>query len=91
MSIRIERHHGLTIDEARRRVDAMAERLKADLDGDYRWDQDTLAFERTGASGEICLNGEVIDIRIELSFPLSIMESRIEKVVVERLEQALAD
>jgi len=90
MSIHIERHHGLTIDEARRRLEAVAEQLKKDLDADCRWDQDTLAFVRTGASGEICLNGEVIEIRVELQPPLSFMESKVEQVVVEILDGALA-
>ena len=90
-NIHIKQSHNLSHDEARARVEEIAEDLKAKLDADYCWEGDSLRFHRAGASGSIDLGKGFIDLKIKLGMLLTPMKGKIEDSIREKMHVALAD
>lgn len=89
--IHIKRLHKLPRDEARARVEEIAESLKKKLDAEYAWKGDSLRFHRSGASGSIDLGDGYIDLNIKLSMLLVPMKGKIEQSIRENINAALGD
>jgi putative polyhydroxyalkanoate system protein len=87
--IDLTRSHSLGVDGGRRVVEAVAEDLTSELGVDYRWDDDTLRFNGRGAEGRIQVAPDTIRVRIDLSFFLRTMRSRIRSEAERRLDQHL--
>ncbi|MGD8842156.1 MAG: polyhydroxyalkanoic acid system family protein [Gammaproteobacteria bacterium] len=87
--IHIKRSHSLPPDAARAQVEKIARELKTRLNADYIWDGDSLKFSRVGASGAIVLGDGYIDLRLKLGLALSPMKGKIEKTILERIDDAL--
>jgi putative polyhydroxyalkanoate system protein len=77
----VHRHHGLRMAGAKRLAQTIAERLKSQYGGSYRWDGDTLRFERTGASGQVVVTKDGFEVRVELGLLLTALHSRIEREI----------
>ncbi|MCG6859939.1 MAG: polyhydroxyalkanoic acid system family protein [Chromatiaceae bacterium] len=88
-NIHIERSHNLGLEDARSKVEQLAESLKEDLQIDYEWSGDRLVFERFGASGSIVVSADKIDLDIELGMVLALMKDNIEEGVNRRLDAVL--
>lgn len=89
--IHIKRSHNLSQDEARARVEEIAEDLKTKLDAEYAWEGDSLQFHRSGASGSIDLGDGFIELNIKLGMLLTPMKARIEDSIREHVNVALVD
>jgi putative polyhydroxyalkanoate system protein len=89
-NIHIKRSHSLPRDEARARVEEIAEDLKKKLDAKYAWKGDSLQFHRSGASGTIDVKDDYIDLRIKLGLLLTPMKGKIEATILEHMNAALA-
>jgi putative polyhydroxyalkanoate system protein len=74
----VHRRHGLRLAEVKRRAEAIAGRLRDEYGGSYAWEGDTLRFRRTGASGELTVTRDSFEVRVEVSFLLAPLRSRIE-------------
>lgn len=74
----VRRRHRMSLARARRLARAMAERLGRELEVSYTWDGDTLRFDRTGASGQLVVSRDEIELRVELGWLLRPFRSRIE-------------
>ncbi len=74
----VHRRHGLRLAEVRRRAETIAGRLRDEYGGSYTWDGDTLRFRRTGASGQLTVTSDSFQVRVEVSFLLAPLRSRIE-------------
>ncbi len=90
-NIHIKRQHHLAHDEAKKRVEEVAEELKKKLDADYAWKGDTLQFKRSGASGSIKLSDEYIELDVKLGMLLTPMKGKIESAITEKLDLALQE
>jgi putative polyhydroxyalkanoate system protein len=91
-NIHLKRNHNLDRDDARAKVEELAESLKDKLGAEYHWDGDTLRFQRTGASGFIDVSREgVVEVDVKLGLVLRPMKGVIEKSISEGFETALAD
>jgi putative polyhydroxyalkanoate system protein len=90
MSIRIRRRHGMTLEQARNRVEAVAEELKARLAVDCHWQANRLVFSRRGAAGAIRVDELEVEVNVELGLMLRGLERSIRSAIEQRLDQALA-
>jgi putative polyhydroxyalkanoate system protein len=87
MAIDIRKEHAKTLEEAQQVADDLARDLSDKFGVNYRWDGDTLIFNRTGVSGEIDVNDEVVHVRAQLGFLLSYLEPAVEKEINRYLDE----
>lgn len=87
--IHIKHAHELDRNEARTRIEKIAEELKIKLDAEYFWEGDSLHFHRTGASGSIDLYDGFVECTVELSILLSPLKGNIEASLRENVHKAL--
>lgn len=89
-NIHLKHHHRLTRDEARKRVEAIADDLKREYNMDYSWNGDTIVFRRTGASGTVCLTDGCVDLTIKLGMLLTPLKGKIEDTIRRDVKEKLA-
>ena len=89
--IHIKHAHQLDRDEARARIDKIAEELKSKLDAEYAWEGDSLRFHRSGASGRIDLCDGFVECRVKLGMLLAPMKGKIEASLLENVHKALGN
>lgn len=87
--ISIRRRHALGMEEARRLVGDMAQRLERRFDLACRWEGDAVRFERDGVHGHLTLAPGEIEIRARLGFLLSLATARIEEEIGAELDRVL--
>ena len=87
--IRVKRNHKLGAREVRAAVDKVAQKLRKELDADCRWVGSSLQFTRSGASGQIDVNDEELEVNINLGMVLSPLKRKIEKSIEEEIDQHL--
>jgi putative polyhydroxyalkanoate system protein len=90
-NIHIKQQHDLTPDEARKRVEEIARDLQDKLSVDYRWDGDSLRFQRSGASGSIDVGDDFIELKVKLGMVLAPMKGKIEKSIRQNLQLVLGE
>ncbi len=88
--IEVTRQHGLGIDRARTGVQAVAERLQAELKARYRWEGDILCIDCPGASGRISVTASQLNVSIQLSWLLAPAKRGIERSINKYLDEYLA-
>jgi len=88
--IRLERTHGLGLEEARRQIDEIAESLRGKLQARSHWEGDHLIFERPGASGVIAVSADQVTLDIRLGLLLRPLKASIERTINEQLDAHLA-
>jgi putative polyhydroxyalkanoate system protein len=87
----IEQAHTLPIDEVKKRLQALADRLSEKYGIDARWVSDREAnVKRTGVSGKITCTESKVTVALDLSFMLSPLKEKIEHRVRSELESTLA-
>jgi putative polyhydroxyalkanoate system protein len=74
----VHRGHRMRLASAKRLAETMARRLRDDYGGSYEWDGNTLHFQRTGASGQVTVMRDEVEVRVELGLLLTPLRSRIE-------------
>jgi len=77
--IRVTRRHALGLAGAKRVAESIVRRLQADYGGTYAWSGDTLRFKRTGASGDLNVTREILDVRLSIGLLLTPFRSQIER------------
>ena len=77
----VQRKHGLSLAEIKRRAEAIARRLRDEYGGSYAWAGDRLSFTRTGASGQLTVTSDTFEVRIDLGILLTAFHSRIEREI----------
>jgi putative polyhydroxyalkanoate system protein len=87
--IKLKRKHPLGAKKAKSTVEALAKKLKKDLNADYHWEGSRLKFQRSGASGHIDVTEEELDIEIKLGMLLSPLKGKIEKTIHDEIDQRL--
>ena len=87
--IKLKRRHTLGAKKARSTVEALAKKLKKDLDAEYHWEGSTLQFKRSGATGHIAVKDQELEIEIKLGMLLSPLKGKIEKTIKDEIDQHL--
>jgi len=89
--LNIEQAHALPIDEVKRRLQELADRLSAKYGIDAKWTSDREAsLKRTGVSGTIKLLEDKVSVLLDLSFALLPMKGKIQERIARELKSALA-
>lgn len=87
--IELERSHTLGRARAREVAEEIAAKLKEKIQVTYRWEDDVLHFERTGASGFIEVDDDEVRVEVTLGVLLKPMKGMIEGKIVEYLDTRL--
>jgi putative polyhydroxyalkanoate system protein len=88
--INIRRPHRLSTAEAHSVVDQVAARMQEKFGMQGAWQGDVLAFSRSGASGTIAVEPEVIEVTVELGMMLSPLRGMIEQEIRRKLDEHFA-
>jgi len=80
--ILVQRRHNLRLAGAKRLAETMARQLQTQYGGTYKWEDNTLHFQRTGASGHLVVTRSDFEIRVEIGLLLSPLRSRIEREIL---------
>ncbi len=87
----IEQAHSLPIEEVKKRLQEMADRLAAKYGIDARWTSDREAsLKRTGVSGTLSLTEQKVSVLLDLSFALLPLKGKIQERIERELRSALA-
>lgn len=87
----IEQAHALPLDEVKRRLQELADRLSAKYGIDAKWTSDREAsLKRTGVSGTIKVAEDKVAVLLDLSFALLPMKGKIQERIARELKSALA-
>ncbi len=89
--IDISHAHQLEHSDVKELADEIAAELAASYSMEYAWEDDVLYFERSGAYGQIDIDDNEIRIQAELSFPINLMQHRVESEINKMLKKHFAD
>lgn len=89
--LNIEQAHALPLDEVKRRLQELADRLSAKYGIDAKWTSDREAsLKRTGVSGTIKVDDNKVAVLLDLSFALLPMKGKIQERIARELKATLA-
>jgi putative polyhydroxyalkanoate system protein len=89
--VSIEQAHALQIDEVKKRLQELADRLSAKYGIDAKWTSDREAsLKRTGVTGKITVADDKVSVLLDLSFALLPIKGKIEDRIKRELSAALA-
>ena len=88
--IRIKKRHGMAFDEAKRRIEDVAEDLSRRLGIGYRASGEDLKFAGKGVKGTISLDTEYVLLEAKLGMMLKLMRPSLEDVINRKLDEYLA-
>jgi putative polyhydroxyalkanoate system protein len=89
--LNIEQAHALPLDEVKRRLQELADRLSAKYGIDAKWTSDREAsLKRTGVSGIIKVAEDKVAVLLDLSFALIPMKGKIQERIARELKSCLA-
>jgi len=88
--IEIRQAHELDQDDARRRVNELAEDLTRKLHVNCEWQGDTLLFKRPGAQGAIQLGAGFVEVKVKLGMLVKPMKDKIEVQIRDQMQRSLA-
>ncbi len=85
--IAIHRSHELTLDQARRAAETLAEQLAERYEISHHWQGDSLHFERSGVGGHIDLEPGAVRITARLGFLLAPFKYKLEQEIHRQLDE----
>lgn len=89
--LNIEQSHTLPLDEAKKRLQALADRLAGKYGIEASWISPTEAtVKRTGVTGKITCGTERVTVALDLSFMLSPLKDKVESRVRDELKSCLS-
>jgi len=88
-SIDITHRHSLPPEAARRAVEDAVARLGQKVGLDYRWEGDTLHFQRQGVDGRIALAPGQVHVAATLGLLFSALKGTIESELLRTLQERL--
>jgi putative polyhydroxyalkanoate system protein len=89
--LNIEQAHALPLDEVKKRLQELADRLSAKYGIDAKWTSDREAtLKRTGVTGILTLAENKVAVLLDLSFALLPLKGKILERITRELKSALA-
>jgi putative polyhydroxyalkanoate system protein len=89
-SIDIRYKHDKTVKEAKKAVSEVAAEIGKRFDLKHEWKGNVLHFERTGVTGTIALEKNLVHVTAELGFLLAFLKPAVEREIHKGLEQHFA-
>ncbi|MDG2289202.1 MAG: polyhydroxyalkanoic acid system family protein [Woeseiaceae bacterium] len=85
----IKRNHTLGLEEARKRIDGMADSLASKYGLHSSWDGDNLRITGSGVDGKITVAASSVDVKLKLGFALKIMENTVRTSIEDAMDRHL--
>jgi putative polyhydroxyalkanoate system protein len=90
-TIEMERRHTLSKDEARKKAEDLADKMKEKIGIEWAWSGDTIKFEAKsgagkGAKGKVDVTDSLIRVEVDLPFMLRPLKGMIESKIKEKLD-----
>lgn len=87
--IKVKRAHHLSLKEARKVAQKVADDLGEEYDLESRWEGDTVHFRRSGVDGVLQVTASHIDLTVTLGFLLRPFRSTFEHHIERNLDKLL--
>ncbi|TVS10566.1 MAG: polyhydroxyalkanoic acid synthase [Wenzhouxiangella sp.] len=87
MAIDIHKKHDKSLEQAQQIADDLARDLADKFAISYRWQGDTIHFERFGVHGEIAVDDQAVHVKATLGFFLSYLQPRVEEEIHRYLDE----
>ena len=89
--LNIEQAHSLPVDEVKKRLQTLADRLSEKYGISAKWVSEREAeIKRTGVSGKFTCSDSLVTVFLDLSFMLNPLKEKIENRVKTELKSCLA-
>jgi len=85
--LKIKREHTLGIEEAKRRVDQVAEELGGKLGLASAWEGDHLRVHGKGASGRILVSDDSVEVHVHVGFAMMLMREPIRSAIEGSIDE----
>lgn len=85
-ALKIRREHTLGVEEARRRVDQVAEELGGKLNLTSRWDGDDLRVRGRGVKGRIVVADDSVEVHVTVGLPMLMLREPIRAAIEESID-----
>lgn len=86
-TIKMNRQHNLSLDDAKARVDKLAQRFADRFQIQTTWDNNALSFNRAGVSGTIAVAQDAVAVDAELGFLLGWLKPMIETEIDKHFDE----
>lgn len=88
--MKIKRQHGLGIEEAKRRVDCVADELGGKLGLTSEWEGDHLRVHGKGVSGRILVSDHNVEVHVHVGFAMMLMREPIRAAIESSIDEYIA-
>lgn len=85
-ALKITRKHALGVEEAKRRIDKVADELGGKLNLTSRWDGDHLRVNGRGVSGRIAVEPDSVEVHVRLGLPMLMLREPIRVAIEESID-----
>jgi len=86
-TIDIKRSHTRPIPEAKKSIERIAEQLAKKFEVTWKWEGNTLHFQRSGVDGFIKLTAKQVHVVVNLGFLLSMLKTPVEREINRYLDE----
>ena len=84
--MKIRREHTLGVEEAKRRVDQVAEELGGKLNLTSRWEGNDLRVDGRGVTGRIVVEAGSVEVRVTVGLPMLMLREPIRVAIEESID-----
>lgn len=84
--MKIRRQHTLGVEEAKRRVDQVADELGGKLNLTSRWEGDHLRVNGRGVSGRIIVGADNVEVHVTLGLAMLMLREPIRASIEESID-----
>ena len=84
--MKITRKHSLGVEEAKRRVDKVADELGGKLNLRSRWDGDNLRVNGRGVSGRIAVAADSVEVHVTLGLTMLMLREPIRVAIEDSID-----
>ncbi len=90
--MRIRRQHHFALHEAHERINELADDLEKRFMLKSHWESENrLVFDGGGATGEVLIDEESVELNARLSFALKLIEPTLRAVIEESLDEQIGE
>lgn len=84
--MKIRREHTLGVEEAKRRVDLVAEELGGKLNLTSRWEGNDLRVDGRGVTGRIVVDADSVEVHVKVGLPMLMLREPIRVAIEESID-----
>lgn len=84
--MKIRREHTLGVEEAKRRVDQVAEELGGKLNLTSRWEGNDLRVDGRGVTGRIVVEADSVEVHVTVGLPMLMLREPIRVAIEESID-----